>query len=83
MNAGMKQMAILNKQDTSGSIRDLIVTTSIRILAIVQERFERINSYSYHMYDGRPQDCKNMRYLEICFVQINLILLSSRLERSL
>ena len=37
----MKQKVSLNKHHTSGSIRNLIVTTSVRILAIVQERFDK------------------------------------------
>ena len=41
MNAGMKHMVILNKHDTTGSISDLIVTTAVCILAIVQETFEK------------------------------------------
>jgi hypothetical protein len=72
----MKQTVILNIHDTSGSIMELIVTTSKCILVIAQERFEKI--HSYHMYDVRPQDCKKMLYLAIFVVELNLTSLTSR-----
>ena len=46
-----RQTVILNIHHTSGSIRDIILmwwSTSVCILVIVQERFEK--NHSYHMY---------------------------------
>jgi hypothetical protein len=74
----MKQTFILNIHDTGRSIRDLIVTSFLCILAIVQERFEKITLTI--CITGRPQDHKNMRFLAICFVQLNVTLPSSRCD---
>jgi hypothetical protein len=66
----MKQTVILNIHDTSGSIRDLIVMTSLSILVIVQERFEKVTRTN--MYDGRPQDRKNVIFSNLlCVIESN------------
>ena len=51
LNAVVKQTVILNIHNTRWSIRDLIVTTSVSTLAIVQERFGE--NHLYHMYNWK------------------------------
>jgi hypothetical protein len=41
----MKRMSFLNIHYTSGSVHDLIVTTPVHTLVVVQESLKKIHSY--------------------------------------